>query len=235
MKLTSLHEDNGRLIKTLHKTKQGYKVCLVDGESVRNLSSSAEEFGGVAIHPQFPDLIPRDEIWIDKDSGKDEIPLLADTALYQLKQIAAGKSKDEAYKEAIRREKRERAKADYAKRGHRSSDRKLPKDIYVKLYRTLFDGIKVWLVNGEEVRNHSKVDFVEGGHDYVYDFIPDGEIWLEDGLNAEELPYILYHELVERKLMKEQKMDYDDAHEIASDKEYKKRYKRAYNANLVRI
>ena len=235
MKLTSLYEDNGRLIKTLYKTKQGYKIYLVDGESVRNLSSSAEEFGGVAIHPQFPDLIPKDEIWIDKDSSKNEIPILVDTALYQLKQIVTGKSKDEAYKEAIRREKRERAKADYAERGHRPSSHTLPRDIYIRLYRTLFDGTKVWLVNGEEVRNHTKTDFIEGGHDYVYDFIPDGEVWLEDGLNAEELPYILYHELVERKLMKEQKMDYDSAHDIASDREYKKRRKNAFNANLVRI
>ena len=227
MKLTSLYEDNGRLIKTLYKTRCGCKIYLVDGESVRNLSSSAEEFGGVAIHPQFPDLIPVDEIWIEKDSSKNEIPILVDTALYQLKLIAAGKSKDEAYKEAIRREKRERAKADYARRGHRQSEHTLPRDIYIKLYRTLFDGTKVWLVNGEEVRNHTKTDFIEGGHDYVYDFIPDGEVWLEDGLNPEELPYILYHEVTERKLMKDKKMDYDDAHEIAADKEYEMRHKAA--------
>jgi hypothetical protein len=224
MKLISLREDNGYLIKTPYGDKQGYKIYLVDGETVRNSSNSAEEFGGVAIHSQFPDLIPKDEIWIEKDSSKNEIPLLVDTALYQLKQIAAGKSKDEAYAGAIRREKMERAKADYAARGHRVSNHILPRDIYIKLYRTLADGTKVWLVNGEEVRNHTKTDFIEGGHDYVYDFIPDGEVWLEDGLNADEMPYILYHEVTERKLMKDKNMDYDSAHEIASEKEFKMRH-----------
>ena len=223
MKLTSLREDNGRLIKTLYGQRRDLKIFLVDGESVRDLSNSAEEFGGVAIHPQFPDLIPKNEIWIDNSSGKEEIPILVDTALYQLQQIAAGKSKDEAYKLAIRREKRERAKTDLSSRGHKTSDHALPADIYVRLYRTLFDGTKVWLVNGEEVRNHTKTDFIEGGHDYVYDFIPEGEIWIEDGLNAEEMPFVLYHESVERKLMKDKGMDYNDAHEIASDKEYEAR------------
>ncbi|MCK9557981.1 MAG: hypothetical protein M0R50_08085 [Candidatus Cloacimonetes bacterium] len=223
MKLSSLQNDND-IIKTPYSERRGYKIYLVDGGSVRNLSSSAEEFGGVAIHPQFPDLIPEDEVWIEKDSHKNEIPLLVDTALYQLEQIAAGKNKDEVYDAAINREKRERGILDIIEHG-KKVNAKLPRSIYVEPYCVLKDGSHVWLVNGEEVRNHTKTDFIEGGHGYVYDFIPKGEIWLEDGISEEELPYILYHETTERTLMKNSGMSYDKAHEISADKEYKARQK----------
>jgi hypothetical protein len=222
MNLTSLHEDDGKIIRTIYDRRRGYKIYLVDGESVRNLSNAAEEFGGVAIHPQFPTLIPDDEIWVEKDSHENEIPLLIDTALYQLEQIGLGKDKDEVYKSAIRREKRERQILDFIEHGGRTF-KKLPKTIYVELYAITKDGTDVWLVNGEEVRNHSKVDFIEGGNDQVYDFIPKGQIWLEDGLNSEELPYILYHEFTERALMRDKGMSYNQAHKIASDKEYEAR------------
>jgi hypothetical protein len=222
MKLVLLHENGDRVIKKLYSQQRGYRIYLVDGESVRNLSDAAEEFGGVAINPQFPDLIPEKEIWIEQDSGEKEIPILIDTALYQLQQISAGKDKDDAYKAAIQREKREREAMDLSEH-HEENTGKLPKEIYVKLDKTLSDGTKVWLVNGEEVRNHSKVDFIEGGHGYVYDFVPDDEIWLENGIDTDEIPFILYHELTERTLMKDKGMSYDKAHKIASDKEYEAR------------
>jgi hypothetical protein len=223
MKLIFLHEDaNTAVVKKLYGRRREYTIYLVDGESARNLSKADEEFGGVAIHPQFPKLIPEDEIWIEKNSSANEIPILIDTALYQLQQIDAGKSQDEAYKAAIKREKREREILDSAE--HRDErPGVIPKSTYVKLYKTLRDGTKVWLVNSEEVRNHTKTDFMEGGHSYVYNFVPKGEVWLENGLNIEELPFILYHELTERVLMRDKNMKYDDAHEIASDKEYEAR------------
>ena len=80
------------------------------------------------------------------------------------------------------------------------------------------------------------IDFTEGGHDKVFDFIPKKEIWIDDDLNPEERLFILVHELHERNLMKKNKnitikkglskLDenytkvYDFAHHSASKTEY---------------
>ena len=42
------------------------------------------------------------------------------------------------------------------------------------------DGIKVVEVDGNHIRDNIYVDYVLGGHHYVYDWIPEDEVWLVD-------------------------------------------------------
>lgn len=71
--------------------------------------------------------------------------------------------------------------------------------------------LKVYVVNGGAVRkNH--IEFVLGGHSLVYpEYIPTGEIWLDDAQSKSEMKYTLYHELVEIQKMN-QGYSYEDAH-----------------------
>jgi hypothetical protein len=81
----------------------------------------------------------------------------------------------------------------------------------------------VYLVDGAEIRKTFDPHFVFGGHDLVYSYIPQNEIWLDEKMNNGEVPYILLHEKIERDLMKAGK-NYDVAHEYAtaSDKEMRR-------------
>lgn len=90
---------------------------------------------------------------------------------------------------------------------------------------TLPDNVNIYLVNGEALRNTIETDWIGGGHYYVpYKFIPENEIWIEKLSEGErELEDILIHEIVERKLMKYKKYNYDEAHKVAT--EYEKMYR----------
>lgn len=194
-----------------------YKIYSVNGEKVRDLTKGDEEFGLSSSYPYFPDLIPKNEIWIEEDVKPDETSILIHVELYKLRLIDGGMEKWEAYHKAEKMDKKLRE--DITKT---ISDKKSKKDIYVKEYCKIGD-ITVWLVDAELVRDWFKVDYMEGGHFYVYKWIPKDEIWIENGLINSEIPYILIHEYVERTLMKEEKMKYDDAHNIAAKVEWSKR------------
>jgi hypothetical protein len=80
------------------------------------------------------------------------------------------------------------------------------------------------LVDGSVVRRYFDPDFIFGGHGYVYDYIPKNEIWLDDKMNPQEIPYIEKHERIERQLMQDG-ATYDEAHDIATA--HDKRLRRA--------
>jgi hypothetical protein len=63
------------------------------------------------------------------------------------------------------------------------------------------------------------VDFTEGGHDHVYEFVPENEVWIDNDLEEAERPYVLLHELHERNLMSKG-WTYSRAHEDSSRIEY---------------
>lgn len=84
------------------------------------------------------------------------------------------------------------------------------------------DVVRVYFVDGKFIRDNIDPDFTEGGHHYVYGWIPESEIWLDDH-NRDELQYILVHELHERSLMAKG-VDYDTAHEQANIKEQEARH-----------
>jgi len=99
--------------------------------------------------------------------------------------------------------------------------RKLPegKDVHIQLWKQLENGISVWIVDGRLVRSVFDVEFTEGGHDHVYEFVPPNEIWIDNDLEEEERPYVLVHELHERNLMAKGWL-YDKAHADSSRLEY---------------
>jgi SPP1 gp7 family putative phage head morphogenesis protein len=70
----------------------------------------------------------------------------------------------------------------------------------------------VRLVDGDEVRDKNFIDFTMGGHHYVYDFIPENEIWIEQDQVDEDILATECHEFAERLTMKYLGLDYDTAH-----------------------
>jgi len=84
----------------------------------------------------------------------------------------------------------------------------------------------VYIVDGDWIRSNINVDFVEGGHGYVYDYVEKSEIWVENMVDKKEMWFNFQHELYERTLMKDNpKMDYNEAHDKAVARETKQRHK----------
>jgi hypothetical protein len=85
----------------------------------------------------------------------------------------------------------------------------------------ILNNVTVKYVDGSIVRQYMDPEFILGGHDLVYSYIPKNEIWLDALMDARETPYILLHEQVERDLMAGDGKNYDIAHEraTAADKE----------------
>lgn len=76
------------------------------------------------------------------------------------------------------------------------------------------NNIKVVYVNGKIIRQHFDPQFIQGGHDLVYSYIPKDEIWVDVVNDSKELRYIMIHEKIEQNLMRQGK-NYDIAHEYA--------------------
>jgi len=75
--------------------------------------------------------------------------------------------------------------------------------------------VKIVLVDGTKIRNETAVNFVFGGNDKAYKFIPKNQIWIEKSVPKKERKFILMHEFSERDLMKHG-MGYNKAHPIAN-------------------
>jgi hypothetical protein len=78
-------------------------------------------------------------------------------------------------------------------------------------------------VNGRLVRSVFDIDYTEGGHDYVYEFVPANEVWIDDAVEEPERPFVLLHELHERNLMAKG-WPYSKAHADSSRIEYRCRH-----------
>lgn len=203
-----------------------YKAFVVDGKKVRDSSSSNEEFGDWDIHAYLPTLIPKNEIWIDKVVEPKEYPFILTNALHQLADLDKGISLSKAYSNAVKKERKVREIAEGVKFIGRK-DVKPPASIYLERYGEEKDEkgepITVWVVDGEEVRDLYKTDFILGGHGYVYPWIPKDEIWIEERTEPEEQPYIIIHELKEFNLMKYDNLEYNQAHLQAAKAEFEAR------------
>ena len=134
--------------------------------------------------------------------------------------MAAGKPYGAALEEADRAERKERRRAGDVRRMTRGS-RKLPDghEVHDRLWKRLESGVSVWIVNGRLVRSTFDIDFTAGGHDYVYEFVPRNEVWIDDAIVETERPYVLLHELHERNRMAGG-WPYSKAHEESSRIEY---------------
>ena len=179
-----------------------FTVWIVDGKYIR--SNIDEEFTNCGQHHQFH-YIPKNEFWIDKERIPGEEKYYIDSMLTVDRLLKKGLSHKEATKIADRLEKRERAKSELMKK--RGKLKKYSKELTDSVHKNLLQKysspkLKVWIVNGEAVRDLFFLDFTEGGHGFVYPFIPKDEVWIDDDIEPDEIKFVLLHELHERNLMK---------------------------------
>lgn len=203
----------------------GFNVWIVDGEYIRE--NIDEEFTNCAQHYQFS-FIPKNEFWIDKERKPGEEKYYIDSMLTINRLLAKGLNHKEAIKIADRLEHRERANSKLMKREIKLE--KYPKKLINSVHKDLLQKystkkIKVWIINGEAVRDLFFIDFTEGGHGYVYSFVPKNEVWIDDDIEPEEIKFVLLHEMHERNLMSKG-MEYDSAHRSSSKIEYACRRKK---------
>ena len=95
-------------------------------------------------------------------------------------------------------------------------------------------GLDVWIVDGVKIRRELYTDFIYGGNDQRYKFIPFGEIWIDNAISVEELEFTIIHEIFERDLMLNQGMSYSRAHDLAAQEELKARINKAESIDELR-
>jgi hypothetical protein len=192
-------------------------IWLVDGGFIRGHMD--EEFTNFGQHYIFS-YIPKDELWIEKETKNDELQFFIDHLLVEHRLMAKGMPYDKALLEADRVERKERRRAgDVRRMTHRGKDLPDGREVHVRLWKKLENGNSVWVVNGRLVRSVFDIDFTEGGHDYVYEFVPEGEVWIDDAIEEKERGYVLLHELHERNRMASG-WPYSKAHAESSRVEY---------------
>ena len=99
------------------------------------------------------------------------------------------------------------------------------KKIRIKYLGPLY-GVKIYMVDGEYLRNGIYVDYTNGGNPGRYTFVPEGEIWV-DREKPNDFAATVVHEFVECHHMMKNKKSYDPAHEIANkfEREFRLRVK----------
>jgi hypothetical protein len=193
------------------------QIWLVDGAYIRGHVD--EEFVNFGQHYRYP-YIPVNEFWIDREAELDERKFFIDHLLVEHRLMSAGMPYEKALPRADQVERRERRRAgDVSLLNHHV--RTLPDltEVHERLWKKLENGVSVWIVNGRLVRSVFDIDFTEGGHDYVYKFVPENEVWIDNDIVEMERDYILLHELHERNLMARGIL-YNQAHAASSRLEY---------------
>ena len=191
------------------------QVWIVDGAYVRGHID--EEFTNFGQHFGFS-YIPVDEFWIDREAEHDERTFFIDHLLVEHSLMAKGVPYDKALEQADRVERRERRRAGDVRKVERQGLPD-PGTVRERLWKKLENGISVWIVNGRLVRSAFDIDFTAGGHDHVYEFVPSGEVWIDDAIEESERGFVLLHELHERKRMAAG-MPYSQAHQESSRLEF---------------
>ncbi len=187
-------------------------VWLVDGAYVRTHIDI--DFTNYGQHYAFS-FIPGNEFWIDREEKPDELRFFVDHLLVEHRLMAKGVPYDDALAAADSAERRERKRSGDIARLTRGGSLPDPAKVHLTLWKHLASGVSVWIVDGRLVRSVFDVDFTEGGHDHVYEFVPPDEVWIDNDLGDAERPYVLLHELHERNLMAKG-WEYDRAHDDAS-------------------
>jgi hypothetical protein len=211
-----------KLNKQRYLSHADYTLFTVNGLAVRNASQPDEQFGNFATSDDFPDVIGAREVWITEKLAPREGVFFAANALTQLARTAAGAA-DQAYDDGIDVERALRESVNgVAFRDGRPHSR-VPDAVYLDEYVTLPDPkgrVSVRLIDGNLARSYYKTDYTQGGHGFVYPWVPRAEIWVVYGVDRRELPFIVCHEYLERRLMRDAGLGYDRAHEIASALEF---------------
>jgi len=201
--------------------RNGLVIWAVDGGYIRGHID--EEFTNFGQHYRY-NYIPEKEFWIDLGTKSNEWRFFIDHLLVEHRLMEKGMPYEKAIVEADNEERKERRRAQDINR-LTDHGKKLPdgKDVHVRLWKKLASGVSVWIVNGRLVRSVFDIDFTAGGHDYVYEFVPQNEVWIDDDIEEAERGYVLLHELHERNRMASG-WDYDKAHAESSRLEYHLRH-----------
>lgn len=195
-----------------------FEVWEVDGMYVRNTLN--REFTNFGQHFRFP-FIPKHQFWIDKENSSNETSYYVNHMITEWNLMNQGTDYDTAIAKADRQEQKERKKSalmEKVRKEMSNTIRKIPKEIYVHRL-TDSESPQIWIVSGELVRDMFFIDFTEGGHHFVYDFVPYNEVWLDNDLIPKEREFVLLHELHERYLMFKG-WTYNHAHNSSSYIEY---------------
>jgi hypothetical protein len=176
----------------------GLTIWVVDGTFIRNTMNI--EFTNFGQHYVF-DFIPPTELWLDEENQPDEQPFFVEHLIAERGAMARGASYDSAVDIGDRVEILERRAAGDLARVNDAKGVADPSKTHISLWMTTAPGVAVWIVNGRLVRSAFDIEFTEGGHDRVYDYVPAGEVWIDNDLSPSERPYVLLHELHERTLM----------------------------------
>jgi hypothetical protein len=193
------------------------KIWSVDGSYIRGHID--EEFTNFGQHYRHT-YIPEKEFWLDHEANPDEKHFFIDHLLVEYHLMKKGKSYAEALLEADKQERKERRRSDDIKNvTHNGNVLPNGKEMHEKLWKKLENGITVWIVNGRLVRSVFDIDFTEGGHDKVYEFVPANEVWIDNDIIEQERGYVLLHELHERNRMTDG-WPYSKAHNESSRLEH---------------
>jgi hypothetical protein len=177
----------------------GLLVWIVDGGYVRGHLD--KEFARFGQHFRLP-YIPLNELWLDRSTKENELRYRIDHLLTERRLMAKGTPYAKASEAGRREERKERRRAGEAGRLPDKA-RKLPagRDVRLRLWKQMESGVAVWIVNGRLVRSVFDLDYAAGGHDYVYEFVPENEIWIDDEVEEQDRGFVLLHELHERNRM----------------------------------
>jgi hypothetical protein len=200
-------------------------VWIVNGSYIRGRID--EEFTNFGQHYRYS-YIPLKELWIDHEAKNDEKRFFIDHLLTEHRLMAKGMPYEKAIEEADKVERRERRRTGDVKRVTKGEALPDPRRVHEQLWKKLENGVSVWIVNGRLVRSVFDIDFTAGGHDHVYEFVPDNEVWIDNDIEEQERGYVLLHELHERNRMA-QGWPYGKAHGESSKLES---YCRSHPAQL---
>lgn len=211
-------------------------VWIVDGSYVRK--NIDEEFTTCGEHYVIH-KIPRNELWFDSGINKDDEKYFIDYILTEYQFMSKGYSYETAWKEGNKVQKREREKDKGFKKIKKldvKESYKIIQRIHKKLIKKYSNNLQVWIVNGKIVRDFFFIDFVDGGHDKVYSFVPQNEIWIDENVVNKERKFVLLHEAHERYLMSKG-LNYRKAHFDSSMIEHRyrtnpKNVDKAININI---
>lgn len=187
-------------MENFHADATQENVMLVDGYLIRNTLDT--DFNIIHRHgmdvdsfsPKF--YIPEDEVWVDHTCADEvEFLLVADRIV-----------------DAVQAESRTALLETLKRIGLLPES---PPPPFVTHYER-HGPLTICTINGKIVRRHIDPEFVLGGHDLVYNYIPKNEVWIDGKMDPREFPLVLAHELDERTRMEKEGLPYEIAHEYAT-------------------
>ena len=247
------HKEIKGVYRLINEIKDGFEICIVDGQLVRQKIYPEFLYGGNEQRYLFN---PKHEIWIDNSISVEEYRYTVAHELNERHLMAAfGYTYSDAHDSSLRLERKMRLSDLELANNH---EEELPKvascdcdkikeipelgdsikltNIYLQLY-SVRQGIAIWIVDGANVRRDIYPDFGLSGNDLAYYFIPRNEIWIDAQISCEETELSILCELNERKHMASGE-DYDHAYEKALGEENKirnQKYKEAANKPSIRV